>query len=62
MVTPLTRLLLGREKSRAHRREMADGERNYSKDEIYETYRNYVQEADAFNSYLREVVAHTSRY
>ena len=25
-------------------------------------YKNYLEEADAFNSYLNDVVAHTSRY
>ena len=41
---------------------MADKERNYSKDEIFQTYNNYLHEANTFNSYLREVVAHTSRW
>ena len=25
-------------------------------------YKNYLEEADAFNNYLNDVVAHTSRY
>ena len=33
-----------------------------SRNETFQTYQNYLQEADAFNSYLRDVVAHTSRY
>ena len=38
-----------------------NGDVTKCKNEMYQTYQNYLQEADAFNSYLRGVVANTSR-